>query len=185
MRSFLLIVLSLLSIIGGPIKIMELPDGELAWTAERPKNAKMCVPAAFTDLEGNVEGEYRLNGVIHNPNKRLKVSICKDIFYVDRQWHSDSGFQQLVLVYNGKARTFRDSRKFVRRALCKMGEHVFLVESRHRMTLTDFAAECVKVSSNAVYLDMGKYGYGYIGNKILSPWALYSRGKQTNWIIVK
>ena len=117
----------------------------------------------------NVEGEYRLNGVIHNPNKRLKVSICKDIFYVDRQWHSDSGFQQLVLVYNGKARTFRDSRKFVRRALCKMGEHVFLVESSHRMTLTDFAAECAKVSSNAVYLDMGKYGYGYIGNRILSP----------------
>ena len=77
MRSFLLIVLSLLSIIGGPIKIMELPEGELAWTTERPKNAKMCVPAAFTDLEGNVEGEYRLNGVIHNPNKRLKVSICK------------------------------------------------------------------------------------------------------------
>ena len=73
MSSFLLIVLSLLSIIGGPIKIMELPDGELAWTAEGPKNAKMCVPAAFTDLEGNVEGEYRLNGVIHNPNKRLKV----------------------------------------------------------------------------------------------------------------
>ena len=100
----------------------------------------MCVPAAFTDLEGNVEGEYRLNGVIHNLNKRLKVSICKDIFYVDRQWHSDSGFQQLVLVYNGKARTFRDSRKFVRRALCKMSEHVFLVESSHRMTLTDFAA---------------------------------------------
>ena len=69
--------------------------------------------------------ECRLNGVIHNPNKRLKVSICKDIFYVDRQWHSDSGFQQLVLAYNGKARTFRDRRKFVRRALCKMDEHVF------------------------------------------------------------
>ena len=50
------------------------------------------------------------------------------------------------------------------------------------MTLTDFAAECVKVSSNAVYLDMGKYGYGYIGNRILSPWALYARNKQTNWI---
>ena len=48
----------------------------------------MCVPAAFTDLEGNVEGEYRLNGVIHNPNKRLKVSICKDICYmVDIKHH--------------------------------------------------------------------------------------------------
>ena len=168
-----------------PIKIMELPEGELAWTTERPKKAKMCVPAAFTDLKGNIKGEYRLDGVIHNPNKRLKVSICKDIFYVDRRWHSDTGFQQLVLVYNGKAGTFRDPRMFVRRALCKKDKHVFLVESRHRMMLADFAVECAKVSSNAVYLDMGKYGYGYIGNKILSPWALYSRGKQTNWLYIK
>ena len=62
----------------------------------KAEERKDVCPCRFTDLEGNVEGEYRLNGVIHNPNKRLKVSICKDIFYVDRQWHSDSGFQQLV-----------------------------------------------------------------------------------------
>ena len=167
------------------IKILELPEGELAWTTERPKNAKMCIPAAFTDLSGNVEGEYRQEGVIHNPNKRFKVSICKDIFFIDRQWHSDSGFQQLVLVKNGKPSTFRDSRIFVRRALCKKDKHVFLVESRHRMTMTDFAAECAKSSSYAVYLDTGKYGYGHIGKKKLSPWAYFSRNKQTNWLYVK
>ena len=48
---------------------MDLPEGELAWSTERPKDAKMCIPAAFTDLEGNVEGEYRLNGKIFNPTE--------------------------------------------------------------------------------------------------------------------
>ena len=71
------------------------------------------------------------------------------------------------------------------RAAQAKGNKVFLAQSRHRMTLTEFAAECAKISSNAVYLDMGEYGYGYIGNKILSPWAYFSRNKQTNWIYVK
>ena len=184
MRTILLLI-SLLSLQASPIIIMDLPEGELAWTTERPKDAKMCIPAAFTDLEGKVEGEYRLSGKIFNPNKRLKVSIGNGTFYIDRKWHSDNGFQQLSLVYNDRPRTFKDSRKFVRRALCKKGNKVFLVQSRHRMTLTEFAAECAKVSSNAVYLDMGEYGYGYIGNKILSPWAYFSRNRQTNWIYIK
>ena len=181
----LLLLIYLFTLQVSPIIIMDLPEGELAWSTERPKDAKMCIPAAFTDLDGNVEGEYRLNGKIFNPNKRLKVSISNGTFYIDRKWHSDNGFQQLSLVYNDRARTFKDSRKFVRRALCKKGNKVFLVQSRHRMTLTEFAAECAKISSNAVYLDMGEYGYGYIGNKILSPWAYFSRNKQTNWIYVK
>ena len=181
----LLLLIYLFTLQASPIIIMDLPEGELAWSTERPKEAKMCIPAAFTDLEGNVEGEYRLNGKIFNPNKRLKVSISNGTFYIDRKWHSDNGFQQLSLVYNDRARTFKDSRKFVRRALCKKGNKVFLVQSRHRMTLTEFAAECAKISSNAIYLDMGEYGYGYIGNKILSPWAYFSRNKQTNWIYVK
>ena len=184
MRTILLLI-SLLSLQASPIIIMDLPEGELAWTTERPKNAKMCIPAAFTDLEGNVEGEYRLNGKIFNPNKRLKVSISNGTFYIDRKWHSDNGFQQLSLVYNNRARTFKDSRKFIRRALCKKGDKVFLVQSHRRMTLTEFAAECVKISSNAVYMDMGKYGYGFIGSRVLSPWAYFSRNRQTNWIYIK
>ena len=48
------------------LTIMDLPEGELSWSTEKPKNAKMCVPAAFTDLEGRVEGEYRQNGIVRN-----------------------------------------------------------------------------------------------------------------------
>ena len=170
-----------------PIFIMELPEGELAWSTERPKKAKMCVPAAFTDKEGKVEGEYRLHGKIHLPNKKRKVSIGNGTFYIDGKWHTDSGFQQYALVLNNKARTFdKDkNRKFVRRALCKKGGKTFLVQSRRRMTLNDFAKECAKVSSDAVYLDMGIYGYGYIGKKDLSLWAYFYRNRQTNWIYIK
>ena len=164
---------------------MDLPEGELAWSTERPKDAKMCIPAAFTDLEGNYEGGKRIIGKKYKPNKCRREKIANANFKNKRKWHSDNGFQQLSLVYNDRARTFKDSRKFVRRALCKKGNKVFLVQSRHRMTLTEFAAECAKISSNAVYLDMGEYGYGYIGSKVLSPWAYFSRNKQTNWIYIK
>lgn len=176
---------SVLQAASPPIKVYELPEGDLSWSTERPQNARLCVPAAFTDTEGNVQGEYRLGGVIHHPNKRLKVSILKDIFYVDSKWHSDTGFQQLILVYNNKTRRFRDERKFIRRALCKKDRHVFIVESTRRMTLNEFAEECGKISSNAVYLDMGEYGYGYVEDIILSPWAYFSRNKQTNWLYIK
>lgn len=168
-----------------PVVVMEVPEGELVWTKERPKGAKMCIPAAFTDPEGEVEGEYRLDGKVYHPNKRLKVSIGKGTFYIDRKWHSDTGFQQLSLVYNDKPRTFKDRRKSIRRALCKNGDRVFLIQSRTRMTLTDFAAACAPLASNAVYLDMGEYGYGYIGQRVLSPWAYFRRKKQSNWICVR
>lgn len=181
----LLVLIFLLSFRAGPIKILELPDGKLEWTTERPGNARFCVPAAFTDLDGRIEGEYRLKGVVHNPGGRRKVSICDDTFIIDRKWHSNSGFTQLILVNDGKANRFRDKKKFVRRALCKKDGHVFLVESRHRMTLTTFAAECAKVSSHAVYLDMGIYGYGYLEGKRLSSWAFFYRGKQTNWLCIR
>lgn len=168
------------------IKIMELPEGELAWTMERPEKAKMCVPAAFTGTPGGIVGEYRLDGVVHCRNKKpYRVSVCKDNFYVDKNWQSDSGFQQYILVLDGRANDYKDDRKTVRRALCKKDKHIFLVQSRFRMTMSGFAAECAKVSTCAVYLDMGEYGYGYIGRRVLSLWAYFSRDKQTNWLYVK
>ena len=76
---------------------------------------------------------------------------------------SDNGFQQLTLVYNSKPMMFRDSRKAIRRALCK--------------------------DENAAYLDMGEYGYGYIRkNNLIRPlhiWGFLTRNKQTNWIYIE
>lgn len=167
------------------VTIFELPEGNLMWSTERPNNAKFCVPAAFTSEEGTVEGEYKLDGRIYNPNKRLKISLDGNTFYVDKVWRSDVGFQQLILVHKGKAKSFKDSRRYVRRALCKKNERVFLVESNSKMTLTEFAKECNKVSSEAVYLDMGSYGFGYLGNRLLSPFAFFGRMKQSNWLYIE
>ena len=53
------------------------------------------------------------------------------------------------------------------------------------MTMNEFAAEVARHSTNAVNLDMGRWGYGWIGKKKLSPWAVVFKHWQTNWIIIK
>lgn len=169
-----------------PVTVISLPKGELHWTNERPTDVKACIPAAFTDERGKVIGEYRIGGKTYGKRKyKVVVSIRPDIFYVDNKWHGDEGFQQLALVHNGQVMHFKDTRKYVRRALCKNKEGMFLLESDEAVTLNQFAKYCGKVSTEAVYLDMGSFGYGFVGSTILSPQAYFGRNKQTNWIYVK
>ena len=54
---------------------IELPKGELKWTTVRPKGAKMCIPAAFTDKNGRISGLYRQNGKIHQNGKPLNMRV--------------------------------------------------------------------------------------------------------------
>ena len=55
-------------------------------------------------------------------------------------------------------------------------------------TMNEFAAECSKQSTNATYLDMGEYGFGYVRtNHLIRPlhiWGFFARDKQTNWIYI-
>lgn len=144
---------------------IELPEGELKWSYVKPKNAKMCIPAAFTEKYRKIYGSYRYHGKTYYNGKALnmRVSLKGDSFYISKKWMSDNGFQQLTLVYNSKPMMFRDSRKAIRRALCK--------------------------DENATYLDMGEYGYGYIRkNNLIRPlhiWGFLTRNKQTNWIYIE
>ena len=169
----------------------DLPDGELKWSPVKPKSAKMCLPAAFTNEDGKISGAYRYDGKNYQNGKALnmRVSLKGDMFYISRQWMSDNGFQQLTLVYNSKPMKFHDSRRAIRRALCKDENGAFILQSNYPMTLTDFALECSKHSANATYLDMGEYGYGYIKrNRFISPlyiWGFFTRHKQTNWIYIE
>ena len=59
-----------------------LPKGELKWSNKRPQNAKMCLPAAFTETDGEILGAYRINGKTYESSKamRMKVSLKGDIF---------------------------------------------------------------------------------------------------------
>ncbi len=169
----------------------ELPHGELKWTQNRPKDAKMCIPAAFTGEDGAISGSYRYDGKTYQNGKALnmRVSLKDESFYISKNWMSDNGFQQLTLVYNSKPMMFRDSCKAIRRALCKDKNGAFILQSNYPMTLDKFAIECSKHSTNATYLDMGEYGYGYIKkNRLIRPlyiWGFFTRGKQTNWIYIE
>jgi hypothetical protein len=169
----------------------DLPEGELKWTDKRPETAKMCLPAAFTDEKGRILGAYRINGKNYDANKtmKLKVSLKGNMFYISKNWMADNGFQQLTLVYNSKPMKFHDTRKAVRRALCKDRNGAFILQSNYPMTMSDFASECSKCSTNAAYLDMGEFGYGYIKNRFftlpLYVWGYFSRDKQTNWIYIE
>ena len=169
----------------------DLPKGELKWSNKRPQNAKMCVPAAFTDEQGQILGAYRINGKTYEANKTMimRVSLKGDMFFISRKWMGDNGFQQLTLVNNSKAMKFHDKRKYIRRALCKDKDGAFILQSNYPMTMSDFALECGKRCTNATYLDMGEFGYGYIKNgfftKPLYIWGYFTRHKQTNWLYIE
>jgi hypothetical protein len=57
------------------------------------------------------------------------------------------------------------------------------------MTMSEFAQHCSKYCSDAVYLDMGEYGYGYVKKGIIKyPLFLagiFTKYKQTNWIYIE
>ena len=167
----------------------ELPEGKLKWSKTRPQNAKMCLPAAFTDVNGGITGAYRINGKSYNDNNQRKVSLVDNSFIISPKWRSGNGFQQLTLVYNSKPMTFKDSRKYIRRALCKTKKEAFVLESNYPMTMSAFANYCSKYCTDAAYLDMGEYGYGYIKYgcfvRPLYVWGYFSREKQTNWLYVE
>ena len=170
---------------------IDLPKGELKWSNKRPQNAKMCIPAAFTDEQGQILGAYRINGKTYEANKTMimRVSLKGDMFFISRKWMGDNGFQQLTLVNNSKAMKFHDKRKYIRRALCKDKDGAFILQSNYPMTMSDFALECGKRCTNATYLDMGEFGYGYIKNGIFTRplyiWGYFTRHKQTNWLYIE
>ena len=169
----------------------DLPKGELKWSNKRPQNARMCIPAAFTDEQGQILGAYRINGKTYEANKTMvmRVSLKGDMFFISRKWMGDNGFQQLTLVNNSKAMKFHDKRKTIRRALCKDKDGVFILQSNYPMTMSDFALECGKRCTNATYLDMGEFGYGYIKNGLFTRplyiWGYFTRDKQTNWLYIE
>lgn len=172
------------------VTIIDIPEGELKWSKTRPKFAKLCVPAAFSSTKNKVVGVHRINGKSYGNDKKYKVSILDSTFTINRSWQSDNGFQQIILVKDNKPIEFRNSiKKCVRRALCKNEDKTFLIESNYPMAMDTFAFYCSEHCSDAVYLDMGEYGYGYVKYglivKPLYPLGFFSKHKQTNWLYVE
>ena len=175
----------------GELTIIPIKEGnDLTFTNQYDNDALLMIPAAYTSEKGTIEGEYRIDGKIYGtPTRKERISIHPTRgIVISGSWHSDNGFQQTVLVKNGRARMHEDNRERIRRALCnetKTGCSLMIVESAAPMTLSDFAKELSKICYTAVNLDMGDYGYGWYGKKKFSRWAFYNRKKQTNWIYIE
>lgn len=53
----------------------DLPDGELKWSPVKPANAKMCLPAAFTNEDEEISGAYRYDGKNYQTGKALNMRV--------------------------------------------------------------------------------------------------------------
>ena len=186
-----ILLVSIISVDDDSLAIIPIKEGKyLIFTSQYDKDALLMIPAAYTNEDGTIQGEYRIDGKIYGtPSRKERISLhpVKGIV-ISGSWHSDNGFQQTVLVKNGRARMHDDSRKRIRRALCnesKDGCLLMIVESATPMTLSDFAKELSKICYTAVNLDTGNYGYGWYGKMKFSRWSYYNKGKQTNWICIK
>lgn len=172
------------------VTIINLPEGELKWSNAKPKSAKLCVPAAFSSVSNKVVGIYKINGVSYGNDRKYKVSILDDTFIINRSWKSDNGFQQVILLKDHNVFNLGNSKKkAIRRALCKDENKTFIIESNYPMTMSEFAQHCSKHCSNAIYLDMGEYGYGYVKRGYIKyPLFLagvFTKHKQTNWLYIE
>ena len=169
-------------------KLTFIPVEDIKFTSEYNSDVNFCFPAAYTNSDGTIQGEYRINGITYGtPSRKERISIhpTKGLI-INGQWRSDNGFQQTVLVKNGKARSHRDSKKRIRRALCNEtsdSKSLLIVQSTYPMTLTEFAKELQHYCYTAVNLDTGNFGYGWYKKHKFHWWTFFNKHKQTNWIV--
>lgn len=194
-RRYVVILIILLVLVGraclhstNPISNIPL-EGKIVFTDKCDPDAKICIPAAYTGTNGKIEGQYRINGVTKGEKglkERVSLHPTKGIV-ISTLWQSANGFQQHILVKDGTIRHFKDQRKFRRRALCNDASNpdsLFIIESRDRMTMNEFAEILSEYSTNAVNLDMGRWGYAWNDKRKLSRWAAPFKSWQTNWIVI-
>lgn len=103
-----------------------------------------------------------------------------------------SFFQQLILVYNGVVAEYIPFNKLnFYRAVCVGGDSkVAIVQSLDKVTCTDFSKALVQMGyTNALYLDMGNWAWGWLREDSGSIYELSYKYPdtqyQTNWLILK
>lgn len=168
-------------------EIIPIEIGEVHFTDKYNPEARLLIPAAYTGEDGTIEGEYRIDGKTYGtPVRKERISLhpVKGLV-ISGKWHSDYGFQQTVLVKNGRIRSHDDPHKAFRRALGTVDGQLCIFQSRIPMTLNRFSESIHKYCINAVNLDMGDYGYGWYGKRKFSRIFRYNRDKQTNWLCIE
>ncbi len=190
-----------------------LNDARVKFVLVRPRkdDAKilMSIPAAFTKMDGKVDGVYVLDGVVHGSvNTRLGGALriaggqyevldtksgatLTGEFLQSVASKKGSLFQEFQVIKGGIASTFKDKSKFQRRGIGKLseGEHV-IVESKAAITLSQFAKDASELGvKELLYTDMGAWSEGWVrdpksGQPITIGMDRQATEKQSNWLIL-
>lgn len=163
-----------------------IEDKPLTFTNKYDSKAVLLIPAAYTNSDGTIQGEYRIAGKTYGtPSRKERISLHPQKgLIISGKWQSDYGFQQTVLVKNGKIRLHDDSKKRFRRAFCVVDGKLAILQSKIPQTLNDFSRSLLSYCDNAVNLDTGDFGYGWYGKVKFSGWAFYNKHKQSNWLYI-
>lgn len=178
-------------------------------------NTFFCVPAAFTDdpkINHNlIDGHFFVNGTdISNDVNHDLSGACifdennieiipstklSDVKLAEISANKRNLFQQFLLVMNKikvECNKYKSTPNLVkpllRRALVQVNNDFYVVESKARMTLSDFQDSLIKNNvTNAIYLDMGTYSEGWYrgSNGITNTIGenMDATSKQSNWLI--
>ena len=190
---------------------------EIEFTDKRPpeddKTIQLCIAAAFTQLGNyNIDGAYLCKGKINNEKSinhsvggALKIvngkasifptnkgKLITDKFLKDLAAQKASFFQQIQLISNGKASSFKDKAYFQRRAIVifKNGKTA-IVECAEAILLADFSNDLVELGAqNALYTDMGGWDEGFyidpVSKKKISMGLIKTHtAYQSNWVVFK
>ena len=111
--------------------VIPIHTNELLFTTTFDSSATLLIPAAYTNEDGTIVGEYRIAGKTYGtPTRKERISLhpTKGLI-ISGQWHSDYGFQQTVLVKNYKIRYYDDDKKAFRRALATVNGQLCILTS--------------------------------------------------------
>lgn len=190
-------------------------DSTAHWTLERPRSEDpkvvLCIPAAFTDANGLVDGFYACGGrasnqrfpdtkiggivlvregkceVMSAPSGKIDGKLLEAI--VSKKWEC---FQQFQVVAGGKGERFKDKTCCQRRGIgtLKDGTTV-IVESCEPITLTQFGKDVASMGvEQLAYADMGPWDEGWYRNPANGKLVTIGQDRsltrrQSNWLYFK
>ncbi|MBX9666400.1 MAG: hypothetical protein K2X93_02230 [Candidatus Obscuribacterales bacterium] len=190
-----------------------LNDAIVRFVLVRPKKndprVLMSIPAAFTTLDGKVDGVYVKDGAVHGSvNTRLGGALkiingqfevldtksgaaLNDDFLQTLASNKASLFQEFQVIKDNLASTFKDKSKFQRRGIGKLRDgRPVIVESKTAITLSMFAKDASELGvKELLYTDMGAWSEGWVrdpksGQLVTIGADRQATSKQSNWLIL-
>lgn len=112
-----------------------------------------------------VRSSRRWDFVHHGYRETLQDLHCKGF-----------GFSQVMLVFNGTVcdihKEAKPESKNLRRAICDIGNELYIIDSKYPMTMPDFAAHLRNAGAfHALYMDMGSMRFSAYKEHFEADWT--------------